>query len=87
MGWGYGINNEGREIGYGVKATCDEDGCEEDIDRGVSYVCGGEHDGGEDGCGGYFCESHLFHAMPPDGRRQLCNACFDAKHEGEDEDP
>lgn len=86
MGWSYGHNAAGREIGYSVEAECDEDGCDEDIDRGLSYVCGGMHDGGEHGCGGYFCGAHLFAACPPDGRHGLlCVRCID-KTPDEDED-
>lgn len=76
MGWAYGVNQEGREIGYGVEATCDLDGCDEQIDRGLWHVCGGMHDGGEHGCGRYFCGSHIFHALgTPD---QMCEACLNA---------
>lgn len=71
MGWAFGINTRGREVGYGVEATCDFDGCEEKIDRGLAYVCGGMHDGGEYGCGDYFCGKHLY-------GRGLCEKCKDA---------
>lgn len=81
MGWAYGTNAEGREVGYGVEATCDQDGCEAEIDRGLAYVCGGMHDGGEHGCGHYFCVGHLYFALPPDERGQLCEACL-----GDEED-
>ena len=42
MGWeiGYDDNWE-RDIGYGVPAECDHPDCQV-IDRGLSYVCGGE---------------------------------------------
>lgn len=73
MGWGFGINNEGREVGYYVRAICDEDGCEAHIDRGLAYVCGGMHDGGEWGCGRYFCGDHLFFGGPT----QLCPSCME----------
>lgn len=55
MGWSIGSGPRGRDIGYGVPATCDHKKCSEPIDRGVSYVC--ERDGG---CGLYFCDKHLF---------------------------
>jgi hypothetical protein len=71
MGWNYGVNSDGREVGYSVTATCDEEGCDEKIDHGLAYVCGGMHDGGDEGCGGYFCYSHLFLGRPD----QLCQAC------------
>jgi hypothetical protein len=81
MGWAHGINNEGREVGYGVSATCDEEGCNERIDRGIAYVCGGMHDGGNHGCGRYFCGEHLYFVNRPEKVRaneesgQLCGEC------------
>lgn len=75
MGWAYGINGEGREVGYSVEATCDKAGCDAKIDRGLAYVCGQMHDGDENSCGGYFCSSHLVMgvALP----NQMCEACAD----------
>jgi hypothetical protein len=59
MGWSIGYdNNWKRDIGYGVPSICDHPGCTEKIDRGLSYVCGGEPYGGDDGCGLYFCTAH-----------------------------
>ena len=52
-------NNWNRDIGYGVPAYCDAPKCNAEIDRGLSYVCGGEPYGGEKGCGLYFCSKHL----------------------------
>lgn len=66
MGWAYGKNSDGREVGYGVEAKCDFPGCDEDIDRGMGYCCGGMHNGMRDdseaGCGGYFCyeQEHMY---------------------------
>lgn len=81
MGWSYGVNSRGREVGYSVDATCDQDGCEAKIDRGLAYVCGGMHDGGEDGCGDYFCSTHLFLTGWEDGSTYpgsyLCASCCD----------
>jgi hypothetical protein len=58
MGYGvYEVN--GRDAGYHVPAICDHPDCNEEIDRGVSYVCGDEPGGGEHGCGFYFCGEHL----------------------------
>lgn len=73
MGWSIGFDTKwGRDIGYGVPAYCDHPGCDEEIDRGLSYVCGGEPFGGEDGCGLYFCSRHLFLG----GKKpQLCWHC------------
>jgi hypothetical protein len=62
MGWAYcGQDDLGRDIGYGVRATCDYPGCTEEIDRGLGYCCGSMHfrmNG--DGCGRYFCDKHLY---------------------------
>src|SRR5688572_13248939 len=78
MGWSYGVTPEGREVGYGVEATCDLDGCEATIDRGLGYLCGQMHGEQEDGrCGGYFCMDHLYFGT----RGQQCVTCN--KHEGE----
>jgi len=60
MGWGHGTTADGREVGYAVTATCDQPGCTVRIDRGLAYCCGTMH-GGENGCGGYFCEAHRDH--------------------------
>jgi hypothetical protein len=60
MGWSIGYDsNWERDIGYGVQAYCDHPDCDEEIDRGLAYVCGGEPYGGERGCGLYFCGKHL----------------------------
>jgi hypothetical protein len=73
MGWAFcGQDEDGRDIGYGVLATCDEPGCTAGIDRGLAYVCGGMHGGGEDGCGQYFCGKHLKYGYD---KGQLCAAC------------
>ena len=71
MGWSYGHNAEGREVGYSVDAVCDEEGCDAKIDRGVANCCGGMHDGGDHGCGGYFCSDHLWLSAP----QRTCLPC------------
>ena len=73
MGWSYGIVN-GRKVGYAVRATCDKRGCKEKIDRGLAYVCGPMHGGGDGFCGRYFCYAHL--VMAAEG--QLCEECYAA---------
>ena len=86
MGWAHGINAEGREVGYGVQATCDQEGCTAEIDRGLSFACGGMHDGGEHGCGKYFCVDHLHYCGAP---HPLCAACveeYEKTHPDEDDE-
>ena len=86
MGWSIGYDsNWKRDIGYGVPATCDHPGCEEKIDRGLSFVCGGEPCGGEQGCGLFFCEKHLGYALVAGHLQgpQLCERCIMA----DDEEP
>lgn len=54
MGWSIGYDKKWkRDVGYGVPTTCDHHDCNEEIDRGLSYVCGGDIYGGERGCGLY----------------------------------
>ncbi len=80
MGYARYLLADGREAGYGVLDVCNLDGCDESIDRGVAQLCGDLGDGGEHGCGRYFCDGHLFYAVargglfvdPPD---QLCTEC------------
>ena len=60
MGWAHcGEDKDGRPIGYAVQATCDAEGCAKTIDRGLDFVCGGMHGGGDWGCGKYYCHDHL----------------------------
>lgn len=74
MGWSLGYDsNWNRDIGYGVPCECDYPGCTKEIDRGLSHVCGGEPYGGEDGCGLFFCSSHLYGA----GSGQRCERCVE----------
>ncbi|GAA2199897.1 hypothetical protein [Streptomyces bangladeshensis] len=68
-------NGEKIEAGYDVAAVCEEEGCEEKIDRGLYYLCGNTPGGDEYGCGGYFCGKHLYlgsGAPVPEG---LCARC------------
>lgn len=62
MGYAHYTLPDGREAGYGVEATCDKDGCETEIDRGLGYLCGDYPDGWRDdeapGCGNYYCGPH-----------------------------
>lgn len=80
MGWAQGTNYAGREIGYGVDGTCDEPDCNERIDLGLAYCCGGlDGVNGERGCGGYFCGAHLYvvAGRPTDASGQRCERCAD----------
>lgn len=56
---GYAVyDNDGRKAGYGVPAYCEHPGCDAEIDRGMSYACGG--DPFQYGCSRYFCSKHVF---------------------------
>ena len=73
MSWAIGFDNRWqRDIGYGVPCYCDHPDCNAEIDRGLSYVCGGEPYGGDRGCGLYFCEKHLVWGVR---LPQLCERC------------
>jgi len=76
MGWSYGVNSDGREVGYAVQATCDHPECNVAIDRGLSYICGGMMDGGEHGCGKFFCSQHLNVTLTGPATVQLCRRCL-----------
>lgn len=79
MGWARcGYNNTiGKWMGYGYDGVCSEPGCNKVIDHGLSYVCGGMHEGGEHGCGDYFCEEHLeYHWCGSGGECKLCKKCM-----------
>lgn len=81
MGWEIGWDRVWRrDIGYGVPAVCDHPGCNEEIDRGLSHVCGNEEPyGGEEGCGLYFCTAH--------GGGSLCQHCASGSDETFDPSP
>jgi hypothetical protein len=78
MSWAIGEFN-GRDIGYGVPAICDHPGCGASIDRGLSYMCGGDVYGGEHGCGLFFCSDHLQYAAKRRDGRQLCSRCYSGR--------
>lgn len=85
MGYASYSLDDGREAGYAVKDTCNQDGCDEKIDRGLACLCGETPGGDEHGCGGYFCSAHLligyfdddddgeYHSAPC----YLCPRCFE----------
>lgn len=77
MGWVHcGFNaTHNKEMGYGVEGICSHPGCTTKIDHGLSFVCGGMHEGGEHGCGNYFCSQHLFSHLC-DESCALCCECL-----------
>lgn len=82
MGWSIGYDGEWqRDIGYSVPSVCDHPGCNTQIDRGLSFVCGGEPYGGDDGCGLFFCGNHLSYVSfindngDQEVSTQLCDPC------------
>lgn len=78
MGWGdCGTDSQGRGIGYLFAATCDEPGCDKQIDRGLSYACGEMHGEDEVSCEKYFCERHRGTSVClQDGRYiNICRTC------------
>lgn len=74
----YYVHNHDRHCGYAVPAVCEHPDCNEEIDRGLSYVCGDEPGGGEYGCGLYFCSRHMTGYRKPRGSdryHQFCKRC------------
>jgi hypothetical protein len=69
------------EAGYDVTATCEEDGCTEQIDRGLDNLCGSEPGTPDDGCGKYFCSRHLGYRDwdTDEPQPQSCRACFEQR--------
>ena len=81
MGYAYcGTDSNGRDIGYGIRATCDHPGCEEEIDRGMAYVCGHFHGDDEYSCEKYFCEEHRQN-LSDRGRGMICDECKELEEE------
>lgn len=77
MGWGNcGTDSKGRHIGYVFEAVCDYEGCNEEIHRGLSYVCGDMHGEDEISCEKYFCEKHRNNFIEHDKRTlRICDEC------------
>ena len=73
---GYQIYKVGhRWGGYGVPAVCEYPDCNEEIDRGISYACGGEPFS-EHGCDLYFCEKHReYHCFNTGSDRECAEVC------------
>ena len=60
MGWANcGVDSLGRPIGYAFEAICDHPDCTEEINRGLSYACGGMHGAGNWYCENYYCDDHM----------------------------
>jgi len=79
MGWSIGYdNNWKRDIGYGVPSICDHPKCNNEIDRGLSYVCGSELYGEDFGCGLYFCGEHLMYRKLRYSKMliRICPRCY-----------
>jgi hypothetical protein len=80
MGWSIGYDETwNRDVGYGVPAMCDHPGCGAEIDRGLSFVCGGAAFGGEHGCGLFFCSDHRMYAGDRRDNVSLCTRCYHGK--------
>src|SRR5215217_8329297 len=78
MGWSIGFVG-GRDVGYGVPAICEHPACNILIDRGVSYACGGSAGSNENGCGMFFCGSHLSYPLRSENEDycpSLCERCI-----------
>lgn len=86
MGWSLGVDSTwDRDIGYGVPAYCDHPDCNEEIDRGLYYVCHSQQAYGGDGCGLYFCDNHNFY--PEDDEIEGPCSHFDAGIEAKPDHP
>ena len=76
MGWAdCGKDSKGRNIGYAFGGTCDFPGCTKEINRGLSYACGGMHGEDEYSCEKYFCSDHLKIFEKPDGSGDCISIC------------
>lgn len=76
MGWAVGFSlRHDRDIGYGVPCLCEHPDCHKRIHRGLAYVCGGDVEGGEHGCGMFFCDDHRYIAGDKRSNASLCKRC------------
>ena len=79
MSWEIGYDsNWNRDVGYGVPSVCDHPECNEEIHRGLSYICGEDPMGRDYGCGLYFCSEHLFLIYIEEDEKivQVCQLCW-----------
>ena len=80
MSWSIGFDERWqRDIGYGVPAYCDHPECNEEIDRGLSYVCANSEPRGGDGCGLYFCDKHHNSYTDNEDLSNCCERCAEGK--------
>ena len=82
MSCSFSQNSQGKTIGYSVRAVCEHPGCEKQIDRGMSYACGGEHEDDYFCCDGYFCPEHL-HVVELVDSRDVLAVCENCRRIGE----
>lgn len=78
MSWSHcGTDKQGRLIGYAHKGLCDCFTCLNEIDRGLSYACGGMHGEDEHSCDKYFCSEHLEWTLDLcDEYKNVCQDCM-----------
>lgn len=86
MGYGYYVIG-GKECGYAVEDTCNQEGCTAVIDRGLAYACGGTPGEVDEFCDGYFCGEHLFFVegsrLGGGEHRPMCGKCVAFLEEAE----
>lgn len=88
MSWAVGVDpNRQRHIGYGVPALCDQPGCAAEIDRGLSYACGGGVVETVENCGLFFCSDHLNHFVGDDDTDEFGYVCERCANKGEPFEP
>jgi len=79
---GYQVYMVGKRYGgYGVPSYCEHPKCDEEIDRGVSYACGGEPFS-ELGCDRYFCGKHRDYESWDGEKGAWCQHTHDCDCEG-----
>lgn len=73
---GYAVYMVGKRWGgYGVPAICEHPKCNEEINRGMAYACGGEPFS-EWGCDRYFCSKHReYHSFNTGSGRETKEVC------------
>ena len=81
MGYAYYVI-DGMERGYSVPDVCNKEGCEEEINRGLAYLCGRSPYVDSDNCAGYFCANHLVFTS----QGQRCQECAALVPDDEDFD-